>query len=284
MSRDWTGAVSRRLRLRPAILTALALIVPAAASAGLDAPKAGVTALSVTGRTATGRTVLGLGILHMQLRDRIVAPIVWRGIGPLIAIGHEHAHADSRRTIDLRLPIGLLTNRYEHRCAAIGHGLAFGWVRRVGGDRARGIFAGALIRENAEMQVYADWDDEHLYWVTSHDLAAAMRYERLFGDGRRITSKLTIPILSLVSRPPRRHYYKIDDLENIGFYLRKSIDGMRLTSPPAYFFPTFACQYSAHGPGWRIGLEYELRYLRYTHPEAIQILTSSLTVQVTHGS
>jgi hypothetical protein len=282
-------APDRQLRFRPlrpisscfALLLASTLAHPV--SAGPDPVD---QRLSPALQGATRRIGLALSGLHFQVRDDIVSPLRWDGIGASLEIFRDRLDESSRRQIALRLPLALLNNRYEHRAAAPGLKLGYGRLYRVSWfARSGATFAGALLQGNMDLQYYVDWDEEHLYWITTYDLAAAVQHEIRTRPRRQLTVRVAVPPVALVSRPPRHRYNKVDDFKHLGFWFRRPNEGLRLTSIPDLLALTAAAQYTfTFTKSWKLGTAYEFAFRRFARPEPVRILTHSVSIRISHGS
>ena len=47
---------------------------------------------------------LGIGAIHYQVRDDIVAPLRWSGLGPVGDLSYTYAGENGRHGVDLRIP------------------------------------------------------------------------------------------------------------------------------------------------------------------------------------
>jgi len=236
------------------------------------------------GFNSASRIGFALGVPYIQVRDDIVGPLRWDGPGGAIEIFYDHVGGATRHQLDLTLPLGLLTNRYGHRAAALGFKLGYTYFRPVMSSAEYGTaFAGGLLRWDEDLQFYADWDDEHLYWITACDLAPAVLHELRLGRRHRFDLGLDFAVLSLVSRPPSHRYYKIDDLTRLGFWFRKPHQGIRLTSVGRHLAVDASLDYAlAISRSWLVGVAYELAYRRYTEPETIQSLSNTILIRATY--
>jgi hypothetical protein len=72
-------------------------------------------------------------------------------------------------------------------------------------------FLGPLAKAAYSVSLYPNWDDSHLYWgdVFSLGITNALLYT--FGGDSRLFSTISLPILSLYSRPETLRLYKFDE-------------------------------------------------------------------------
>jgi hypothetical protein len=238
------------------------------------------------GPRVTHRTGLALAGLHCQVRDDIVSPLRWDGIGGSLEFFRDRLSESSRGQLSLKLPLALLTNRYEHRAAAPGLEFGYGRLYRVSWFAGSGAtFTGAVLQGNMDLQYYVDWDEEHLYWITTYDLAATTQHEIRIRRHQQLVFRIAIPPVALVSRPPRRRFNKVDDFKHLGFWFRKPNEGLHLTSISRYLSVTSSARYLfTLNDSWKLGAVYELGYRRFSRPEPIRMLTHSLSVRILHES
>jgi len=236
------------------------------------------------GARSANRIALALGALHMALRDDIIGPLKWDGPGAAMDFAYWRRSPVSCQGVELDLPLGLLTNRYGHRAGALGLRAGYAYLRRTAwsGGRAS-TFLGGSFGRNSDLQLYLDWDEEHLYWITTYDLAGVIQHEVRLAKGHGFEITLAVPMVSLVSRPPRSRYYKVDDFKNPGFYLSKPQENMsvavfgELLSLDASLSYAFALKGS-----WAFWAKYGFQYRRYPEPETIRMSSSTFSLRVTH--
>jgi hypothetical protein len=235
-------------------------------------------------RRSTNRIDLALGTLHMALRDDIVCPLKWAGPGGTLEAGYWRRSLGSRSGVELGLPLGLLNNRYGHRAGALGLRAGYTYLRHLADPRGRGsVFLGGCLRRDSDLQLYADWDEEHLYWITTYDLGVAARHEVELRNGHDLEFQAVLPVVSLISRPPRRRFYKIDDFKNPGFYLTKPQESLRFTALGELVSFDASVSYAfAMAGSWAFRAQYGFSYRRYTRPETIVERTSTFTLRATH--
>jgi hypothetical protein len=236
------------------------------------------------GPAAQARIGFALGVSQVAVRDDIVCPLRWDGPGVRIGIAYDRLGRVDRHRVDFVLPVGFLTDRYGHRTAAGSFRLSYSYLREAATFGRHGaLYAGALVGGNMDLEVYAEWDDEHLYWIIAYDLAAAGQYELRVSDRHELTLGLALPLVSLVSRPPLHRYYKTDHLDNFGFYFSKSHENLRVVSLDKHLALAGSIRHRfAVSEYWGLGIEYEFYYRRYTRPETIRMASHSISLRVSH--
>jgi hypothetical protein len=220
----------------------------------------------------------------MAMRDDVVSPLKWAGPGGTLGFGYWRLGATSRHSVELSAPLGLLNNRYGHRAGALGLRVGYIYLRPLAAFGGRGTtFLGGCLQRDSDLYLYADWDDEHLYWITTYDIAAAVRHEVQLRNGHNLELQAVLPVVSLVSRPPRYRYYKIDDFKNPGFYLTKPQENLRVTALGELVSLDISVSYGfALAGSWAFRAQYGFYYRRYTRPETIVERSSVFSLRVTH--
>ncbi len=268
-------------RLALVLLLQFLVIANAGSAIGETASLLQIPSDSLAGRA--NRLGLAVGLLHLQIRDDIIAPMRWSGLGASITLSYDRDRESSRTRMHLKFPVSFFTNRYGHEGAATGYALGYRYVRRVPEFGIAGTsFVGGAFLWNVDLQYYYDWDEEHLYWLTALDLALVFQHEVLLKPRNRLVFRFTFPLISLVSRPPDHRYYKSDNLDSFGLYFSKPYEGIHLTSLNEHLSMTLSLHYTFPlTRSWGFGTDYELGYRRFTDPETIQILSNTLSGRLT---
>jgi len=282
----WRLAGAKMPMTAALLLTALGAVAAVTASAAGPVSPADSAAMAARreARRSTSRVDLAIGTLHMALRDDIVCPLKWSGPGGTLEAGYWRRSRGGRSGVELSLPLGLLNNRYGHRAGALGLRVGYTNLRHLADPRGRGsIFLGGCVRRDSDLDLYVDWDDEHLYWITTYDLGVAARHEVQLKNGHDLEFQAVLPVVSLVSRPPRRRFYKIDDFKNPGFYLTKPQESLRFTAlgELVSFDASVSYAFAAAG-SWAFRAQYGFSYRRYTRPETIVERSSTFTLRATY--
>lgn len=254
-------------RLRAGVLTAAlaALMLPRASYAGEYPHVLGI----------------GLGPVHDQVRDDVLTPLRWDGFGPRLDFTYERGRGTSRHTFELGFPVGILRNRYDARGYMLELKAGYGYRRTLAVELAGGrVRAGGRFAWSFNEQFYEDWDDAHAYWLNVYGLGPWATVTRWFGARHRLELGIDFPLVALTSRPPRHHFYKIDELDRLSFHLTRPHESMTVTSIHRYVALALRCDYSREGGGFPFGASVLLDYKTHREPERIRILTLSLLVRV----
>ena len=169
--------------------------------------------------------------MHMQLHDDIVRGLRWSGFGAGLRLSLVRDGAEDLHLVGFRFPFAFVSNRYDHGGYAWDVQLDYGYARRVA-ELGHGVqlAVGGSVRWDWAVQYYEDFDEEHLYWMNAYELGplAVLSYEPW--PAHRLGLAVDTSLLTWVSRPPERRYYKIDRLTHVDFFFEKTHEDMRFTS------------------------------------------------------
>jgi hypothetical protein len=173
---------------------------------------------------------LGVGpvVAATQVREDLVAPLRWVGPGFGITLSHDYRAATWDVEERLRLALAYVSERYGSSNAlllpAFDVSAHFGSAGRPGS-----IDFGAWFGVHQLLGYYVAWDDAHLYWFTTVGLGPSVRFT---ADTlpRPVEIEVSAPLVALVSRPPRRRLYKVDNLVSPGFLFGRFAHEPELTS------------------------------------------------------
>jgi hypothetical protein len=221
----------------------------------------------------------GLGPGFYQISDDVVRGLRWQGPSLELDAGFRYASETDRHDAFLRFGAAYLQNRYDHAAVSAFHHLGYGFTRRVLRAGCWGtLFLGGQVREDVDLEYYIDWDEEHAYWLSSYALAAAARYEVSVASRHGFDVTLALPLLGWVGRPPEFHYYKADNLKDLGWIFEKPFEGLVFATLDKYQAAHLAAAYTFHpGRGWSLRLAYLVDYRRASFPRPAQVLVSNLT-------
>lgn len=241
-------------------------------------------AVAPTARAADHDLAFGVGVVHQQLREELIRPLRWDGPGGALEVVWGVRGAHHRIETEFRLPLSVVHNRYDHDGAALGLRLASG-ITWDALPLAQGVvsFGGALKGEEALFYSW-DWDEEHLFWLTSWEIGPLAAWERPLAASQSLRLSLFVPVAALVSRPPIERFEKIDDLMNPGFYFSKPHSNLSLTSlhehQAVQATATWAWSFS---PSWELVIGLEWAYTRHTEPVPVERIALTLLPLVRHA-
>lgn len=259
------GALRLGLRALPLVL-ALALPSPRPAAA----ETAGTAERPP--RDETGPE-FGLGVLGgaTQVREDLIAPLRW--VGPSFGITTSQAYRGERwdEGARLRLAAAYVSERYGSpnllMLPALDLSVHFG-----SGGRPGRVDVGAWAGIHQLLGWYASWDDAHLYWFSTTGLGPSVRLT-LDTLPRPVELELHAPVVALVSRPPRRRYYKVDNLVNLGFWLGRFADEPELTSVHELQAASLRATFRGSRGSFRVDPWLELEAETFSKPERVAHVT-----------
>lgn len=250
----------------------------------------------------TWRWGAGPWISLLQLRDDLLAPL--RYTGPALGgrLFLERATAAGEERLDLRVGAGIGFNRMGHGAAALPWGASVAVLRRVAGSTevaassaaarattarnateraatARQLLLGAVLLVQADAVYFYDWDDAHLYWMTSYAVGPALAY-RLRRGGKMTSFALALPVFGVVARPPEVRYDKVDDLIFVRTWFTLPHRGARMATWPELFLVD---AHLAHDLTRRARLRYDLSFRTTSLPRRAVALAHEVGVEWTIG-
>jgi len=229
------------------------------------------------------RIGFGLGVPHVQIREELTRRFRWDGFGGLLALGYEHRGAGMRHAASLELPAAWVTNRYDAGGAALALRLDYTLLVPVAELAGGRLWAGGRYRWDHALQYFADWDEEHLYWLSAHELGPAVAWELAVAPTQSLRASLSLPVVALASRPPAERTNKIDDLKSVGFLLGRPHEDMSLTSLHEYVSVEGAVAWTwSFSETWLLQASWVMRYRRHAAPLAVQLLENALVTGVAH--
>lgn len=155
---------------------------------------------------------VSLAANEYQVREEVLNRIRHRGMLASGGFFYEIRRPDSRHKLEIRIAFTPLKSRYDpdKKSFAVNPSLDYRYARRVAYLRPDlSLFLGGIAGLDMHHEWFDNWDDSHLYWLTSYFLGidGILTYERP-GDSE-VFLELYMPLLSLVSRPPERFLYKV---------------------------------------------------------------------------
>lgn len=177
----------------------------------------------------------GLSLGHDQARDDLLVPMRWAGPGLGLRFGWDRAGAATRHEAALQLPVSLFLNRYDHKAIALGLEASYALVRAVRPTGNRGTLElGGHARIDLHDGYYGSWDEEHAYWFTAWAVGPRLGWTDAPGRTWQLGALLEVPVVALVSRPPRYRLNKADPLTHLSFHLFDTSRNLRFAAPPDY--------------------------------------------------
>ncbi|MFC2121159.1 hypothetical protein ACFLTI_06160 [Bacteroidota bacterium] len=220
----------------------------------------------------------GLALVNPQMRDAIVSPLKWDGFGGGLDFTYARIGLKGIHEIAMRNSFGPISNRYGHEGLNAEVSLAYAYMKRINGTELGGkLQLGSMIDWSYNFQLYESWDDSHLYWINAYELGPVVRWSNILGNNHQIALNFNLPLLALVSRPPKNKYIDQDRLPKT--LLSQPHENMKLTSIHQYISFRLRAEYTVQlSRKTSFGISYLLNYKSFSKPERIVMLTNTLQV------
>jgi hypothetical protein len=152
-----------------------------------------------------------LAVAEYQVRESVLNRIRHRGTLFSSGFFYERRRELSRHKIEFYLTFSTLKSRYDpdKKSFAINPSLDYRYARKVTDLSPQlSLFLGGIAGLEMHHEWFDNWDDSHLYWLTAYYLGidGILTYD--VSMGRSLFLEIYTPVLSLVSRPPKRFLYK----------------------------------------------------------------------------
>lgn len=223
---------------------------------------------------------IGIAGLHYQVKDQLVAPLRWDGLGCGLRISYVDMSPAVEHEIDLLIPVSFLSNRYGHAGYAFEVCLRYSRLYSIDPSLLGGnLSLGGQVRWNAHCQFYADWDDSHLYWLNIYDIGAAIGWSKVYDEEHHLSIKMQIPLLGFISRPPDYQYIDQAPLQRPAYYFEALNRNLRMTSVGEFLSLSLNVDYSRQvSSGTILGATWSFHYTTCNFPRTISILSNTLTL------
>ena len=178
-----------------------------------------------------------IGFTEYQVKEKVLNNIRNRGMFFSGGLFYEKIKEFSYQKFELYMIYNKLKSRYDPNKATIAVNLSLNYryarkVKDIKDDFC--FFLGGVIGLDSYVSFYDNWDDSHGYWLTSYYLGldAILTYQT--SDKSTLFMEFNTPVVALISRPPERILYKMD---NPGFSsaIKKLHENLRLTSMHQHF-------------------------------------------------
>ena len=164
-------------------------------------------------RSETTRSDFGISIAinNYQIKEKILNNIRHTGYFPALGFSYNWQTEKIKQRVEFFLIINMLKSRYENETAPvmIDFTLNYTQVRKVTVFYPDlHLFIGGSGGLYSHMGWFDNWDDSHIYWLTYYyvGLNTLLTYKSPSESSAYL--EFSLPILSLVSRPPERFFYK----------------------------------------------------------------------------
>jgi len=275
----------RRSRIGPLVAFTIAFFAPAVAGAqhvDAAAPTGNPTAM----RPAPGwASRLRIDLALHQMRDDLLAPL--RYAGPALGIrgAVERRSPGTEQEAQLRIGVAAGLNRYRHGAFALSVGGSYTYLRRLDLSHtgATSVLAGIAGSARMDDMYFIQWDDAHLYWLTSYAIGPAARVRVPLSGGRALTFDGGAPLLGFVSRPPEERFYKVDPLVSPSTWFTRPHRDLSFAAFPDLAGVDFRIAYTRSAGRSPARLVYDAVFRTTPNPRRAVVLEQALGFEWTLG-
>jgi hypothetical protein len=162
--------------------------------------------------TAPSFHAIGVTIGVNQLKEENLLPRAHSGF--ITTLSYQYLQMGETYQ-DLRLGLGYsrIIATPEDITKSVNGLISFSYCYafKIAGGSRLVWFLGPQGKASYSASLYPNWDDSHLYWADVFSLGITNALSYTFESGSRLFSTLSIPILSLYSRPETLRLYKFDE-------------------------------------------------------------------------
>lgn len=192
-----------------------------------------------------------IGLSRNQVKEKVLNNIRHQGtfFPSPISFVYENVKINSIQRFEFNLFFTGLKSRYDPDVSSlmIHPDINYRYIWKINkANETWGFYLGGITGLNMQLGWYDNWDDSHLYWLTSYYLGADGRLDYTLSNKSSFYLDISFPLLSVVSRPPERFLYKVVNPE-FSWIISEIHENLRLTSVHQYF-------------AMNVDFAYELRY------------------------
>jgi hypothetical protein len=188
---------------------------------------------------------VGIPIVHNQVKDNLVAPLKWDGMGSGLGITYMSTELRVIHEVSLIMSVSGLKNRYKYTGYALevslGYILSCMVIPAVWGGT---IYLGPQIKWNGKTNFFRDWDDSHIYWFTAYEFGPSLKWSKDYKEKQNILFTMQLPFVALVSRPPENQYIDQPPLIKPSYYFKSLNKDLKLVTLNNYFSLRLQADYS----------------------------------------
>jgi len=194
---------------------------------------------------ATNDFSFGLGLSNLQLKENTLNTIRHKNTGVYLELNYLRQKAHLFHRLRLDITFSMLKSRYENEAKSLAIHTYLHYV--IGTDVIRSnhkfdLLVGGLAGFNYNIFFFEYWDDSHYYWMSAFELGASAKTGYYFNNNSLLSAELGLPVIALVSRPPERILYKLDD-PDFKDVISKTTGSSKVTSVHEYFSINFNVDY-----------------------------------------
>lgn len=192
-----------------------------------------------------------IGLSHTQVKEKVLNNIRHQGtfFPSPVSFNYEKIKSNSFQAFEFNIHFTGLKSRFDPDVSSlmIHPDINYRYLWKLNSsNKSIDIYLGAITGLNMQLGWYDNWDDSHLYWLTSYHLGADGRMNYKVTGKSSFYLDFSFPLVALISRPPERFLYKVVNPE-FGWMISEIHDNLQLTSVHQHFVMT-------------LDLAYELQY------------------------
>lgn len=212
-------------------------------------------------------------------REDLLVPLGFHGPG--ISLGANYSRSKEKNLINIRLKfnMGYMRNRYSHDAVMLGLELRPSWIKKISFHPKYGeLWGGISIPMKMNDVFIFSWDDAHLYWLTTYNLALATEWQKEISQKFDAAVRMEIPLFGWISRPPTYRYNKQDALNHFSFYFSEPNKSLHFETLENYrsLFIQMLFKREMRRSMLNFGLEFQYHYCRV--PKKIWGLNTTLLI------
>jgi hypothetical protein len=241
---------------------------------------------SVVGQTTRDAIIsrhylkFSLPIIHNQVKDNLVAPLRWNGTGSGLGIAYLAAGPKIIHEVCFMVNFSGLKNRYKYNGYALEAFMGYSLNLRIseevlGGD----LYLGSHIKWNGNINFFRDWDDSHIYWLSSYEAGPSLKWSYDYKEKRNFSVTVQIPLFALISRPPEYQYTDQPPLIEPSYYFKSMNENLKLVTVNKFYSFRLQADYAYQiKNGNMLGGSWILDYKSCNLPRNTTIVTNILMI------
>ncbi|UCE05453.1 MAG: hypothetical protein JSW07_17850 [bacterium] len=224
-----------------------------------------------------------IGVNEYQVKEKVLNNIRHRGFFPTLGFSYEKNNDDSKQKLEFNLVFNILKSRYDPERASfvINPSIKYRYARKVKNiNQNISLFLGGISRFNSHSALFTNWDDSHIYWLTSYDLGMDFMLIYQKSVDNSFSFEINSPLVALVSRPPERFLYKVLN-PKFSWIVAEFHDNLKLNSVHKHFALNMDLAYTfRYSKKFKQRLFWQFSYInnRMTYSKDISILTHTFGI------
>ena len=224
---------------------------------------------------------VSVGINSYQIKEKVLNNIKHTGLFPSLGFSYEWFTDQIKQRVELYLIVNMVKSRYENEPAPImiDPSLNYTQVRKftvLNPDLH--LFLGGTTGLYSHMGYFENWDDSHIYWLTYYYLGldALITYKNPLESSGYL--EFSMPIISLVSRPPERFLYKVVS-DNFSWIFSEIHNDLKITSIHRHLVLNLDLGYKfRHSRSFQQKVYWRLSYIntQMSYSKEVIILTNTI--------